>query len=110
MAQSLTSKSVIIQLQPIGAHPSDKVSQAFGHTIEQLCARSLTADTNHRPGYHLRIDVGSGHGVQSAVPSLQRIAGTGSAQGPTLEVRRKARVSAPTWSTRTERTGLKLAA
>ena len=52
--------------------------------------RSLTADTNHRPGYHLRIhvDVGSGHGVQSAVSSPPCIAGTGSAQGPTLEVRR----------------------
>ena len=94
-----------VQLQPIGAHPGGNVSQAFRHTIEQ---QSLTADTNHRPGYHLRIDVGSGHGDQSAVSSPPCIAGKESLQGPTLEVRRKARVSAPTWSIRIGRAYLVL--
>jgi len=32
-------------------------------TYDRAAVRSLTADTNHRPGYHLRIDVGSGHVV-----------------------------------------------
>jgi len=91
----------VLAVQPIGAQRQPGIL-----TYDRAAVRSLTADTNHRPGYHLRIDVGSGHGVQSAVSSPPCIAGKGSAQGPTLEVRRKARVSAPTWSTRIGRTGL----